>query len=437
MRKYFMVRLKPKFQRFLFVKLIKTYKGSIKAGKILKIPASSVRGYKNSYFNSVPDDLLKKLSKLNLVSLKEIEENTLSKFLKEDQIKNSLNYGRKIREDNLKSLKNAIPKISEIVHNNTINFEKWFKDYFHLLNLGFRKSSFVLEKDIIRIRYNNFTKHGIKEFEVIIPKEFILDDEFVYFFGLWCGDRAGGKRFGICNQNKEIIKFTEHFLIKYRQKIERALYVSKLIKEPDIKYDKKFILKTDKKGWVLSIHSCNGILASFFIYLQKNLNEFLEKIDNKPFFAGLFDAEGNVSLYNKSFRLACKDQGFVKIYKNFLKRMNLFDKYDGCCLITYDINSFMNLIFPHMKHSDKINKANFLFTGKEPMPTEYTQIISFIRGHPEKTARELAKALNKNKIYSELKLLSDFGFISRIGYPNRYKVNNLLGEKNYNTYSLF
>lgn len=433
MKNELMIKLKPQFQKLLFVKLIKTYKGSIKAGEILKIPASSIRGYKNFYFNSIPKELLNKLSKLNLISSQEIKENTLSKFLKEDQIKNSLNYGRKIRKDNLILLKDAIPKISEIIFNNRINFEKWFKSYFHLLNSGFRKSSFSIEKDIIKIRYNNFTKQGIKKFEVIIPKEFILDNEFIYFFGLWCGDRAGGKRFGICNQNKEIIKFTEHFLTKHHQKIEKILYMSKLIKEPNIKYNKKFILKTDKKGWVLSTHSGNGILASFFIYLQKNLNEFLETVNNKPFFAGLFDAEGNVSLYNKSFRLACKNKEFVKIYQKFLKRMNLYDKYDGCCLITYNISVFMNYIFPYMKHSDKINKANFLFTGKEPIPKEYKQIIDFIKDNPEKTAKELSKALNKNKIYSELKLLSDFNFISHISYPYRYKVNNSLGDKNYNS----
>jgi hypothetical protein len=422
MKKEFMIKLKPQFQRLLFAKLVKFYNGSIKAGEILKIPASSVRGYKNSYFNSIPERLLNKLLKLNLVSTKEIEENALSKFLKEDQVKNSLNSGRKIRENNLILLKDAIPKISEILFNNRINFERWFKSYFHLLNIGFRKSSFSVEDDRIKISYNNFTMQGNKRFEVVVPREFILDDEFIYFLGLWCGDRAGGKRFGICNQNKEIIKFTEHFLTKHHQKIEKILYVSELIKEPCIEYNKKFILKTNKKGWVLSTHTSNGILASFFIYLQKNLNEILETVDNKPFFAGLFDAEGNVSLYNRSFRLACKNQELIKIYQKFLKRISLYDKYDGCCLITYNIGVFMNSIFPYMKHSDKINKANFLFTGKEPLPREYKHIIDFIKDNPEKTARELSKALNKNKIYSELKLLSDFNFISHIGYPNRYKI---------------
>jgi hypothetical protein len=433
MKKEFMIKLRPQFQKLLFFKLIKEYNGSIKAGKLLKIPASSIRGYKNLYFNSIPEELLNQLLKLELVSHKEIGENTLSKFLKEDQIKNSLDCGRKLRKDNLILLRKAIPEISEIILNNKLNFEKWFKIYLPLLNSGFRQASFSIEKETIKIKYNNFTKYGYKLFEVIIPKEFVLDNEFIYFFGLWCGDRAGGKRFGICNQNKEIIKFTEQFLTKHHQKIEKILYVSELIEEPNIKYDKKFILKTDKKGWVLSTHSSNGILASFFIYLQKNLNEFLERVDNKPFFAGLFDAEGNVSLYNKSFRLACKNSEYIKIYQKFLKRLNLYDKYDGCCLITSNLDVFMNSILPYMKQSDKINKANFLFTGKDPMPKEYKEIVELIKENPEKTEKELSKALNKNKIYSELKLLSDFNFVSYKGNPRRYKVNNPLGEKNYNS----
>ena len=62
--------------------------------------------------------------------------------------------------------------------------------------------------------------------------------EFIYFFGLWCGDRAGGKRFGICNQNEAIIKFTKKFLKKNYQKIEKFLYIQKDLAAPKVDYDK-------------------------------------------------------------------------------------------------------------------------------------------------------------------------------------------------------
>lgn len=417
-----MIKLKRPFQKKIFNQLIKKYGGSIKTEKILNIPASSIRGYKNLYFDSVPKNLLNRLTYLKITSASKINKNTLLSFSREEQISKSLNYGRIKRRRKLYFFKKSIPKVSELIFQNKLNVLRWFDRYIFLLNSGFRKSTFYIEKNIIKIKYTNFAKSSIKEFEVMIPKEFTLDKDFIYFFGLWCGDRAGGKRFGICNKNKEIIKFTEKFLKRHNQKIERTLYISELLTNPEIEYDKKFVIKTDRRGWVLSIHSYNGILSSFFHYLYNNLDEFLSLIDPKPFFAGLFDAEGNVSLYNKSFRIACKNTDSINIYKKFLRKLNLYDKYDGNCLITYNLKDFVNLIVPYMKHTNKINLSNFLFTGKEPLPEDYKRILNFIKNNPKKTSKEIAKALNKNKLYSELKLLSDFHFVYPEGYPYRYEV---------------
>mgnify|MGYP001586240662 FL=1 len=38
-------------------------------------------------------------------------------------------------------------------------------------------------------------------------------------------------------------------------------------------------------------------------------------------------------------------------------------------------------------------------------------------------SKEVAKALKKNKVYSELGLLKKFGFISQNNYPYTYKIN--------------
>ena len=113
------------------------------------------------------------------------------------------------------------------------------------------------------------------------------------------------------------------------------------LESPPIEHDKEYHIKNSKGGWVLSVHSNNGVFASFFHYLQKDLVKFLELSNYKEaFFAGLFDAEGNVSLYNKSFRWACKNKDLVKIYTQYLKKLGLYNKYDGCCLISYDKNLF-------------------------------------------------------------------------------------------------
>lgn len=420
-----MIKLNKNYQKEIFHNLIKNYKGSVNASKVLKIPASSIRGYKNFYMNSIPSRLLNRLIELRVTSKLEIGKNTIASFYKQDQINSSLNNGREKRKLKIESYKGAIPKLSELISENTLNFQKWFEKYIFLLNSGFRKSSFCVDELFVNVEYYNFSRDSIKKFNVKIPRKFKLDTDFSYFFGLWCGDRAGGKRFGICNKNPKIIEFTEEFLSKYSQKLERILYISELINEPKISYDKKFVIKTTTKGWVLSVHSYNGILASFFYYLYNNLEEFLQKIDNPSFFAGLFDAEGNVSLYNRSFRIACKNMRNIEIYKKYLKFLKLNCNYDGNCLIIYNLKQFADTIMPYMKHEEKVELANFLCFGKGIIPEDYDRVLKYIKNHPNLTSKDIAKALNKPKIYSELRLLEKFNFIRHEGYPFRYEFNNL------------
>jgi len=299
----------------------------------------------------------------------------------------------------------------------------WFKEYSYLLDMPFRKVKIHTDDHNINLKYKNYTKNGFKDFEVSIPIKFRIDDEFIYFLGLWCGDRSGGKRFGVCNQNKDIINFVEKFLIKYQQRVEKILYIKKGLKKPKVNYDKKFTFDKETNGWVLSVHSNNCVLASFFNYLKLNLAEFLSNIDNKyPFFAGLFDAEGNVSLYNKSFRWACHDKDFIKIYSKHLKMLNLYDKYDRCCLISYNTDEFYNNILTYMKQGEKKNLTEFMITGNGVRPYDYVRLLKYVISHPNRPAKDIAKALKKNKVYSELKLLVNFGHMEHKNYPYQFEV---------------
>jgi hypothetical protein len=262
-----------------------------------------------------------------------------------------------------------------------------------------------------------------KDFVLKFPRKIKVDDNFIYFFGLWCGDRAGGGRFGICNQNKNIIKFVESFLVANYQKIDRILYISKGLTLPPINYDKKFVIDKEIKGWVLSVHSTNGVFSSFFRHLQSYLREFLSIINNRNiFFAGLFDAEGNVSLHNKSFRWACKNPELIKIYTDFLRNEGLYNRYDGGCLIAYDRERFYKEIYPHLKQDKKANYVAFLCRGEGPLPKEVIRVLNYIGNKQDKTPKEITKALKENKVYSELKLLSDFGFVAYEGFPHKFTI---------------
>lgn len=317
-------------------------------------------------------------------------------------------------------MRNSLPSIKSLIVSNELNFLKWFEKYKNLLDSGFRKSTFVLDESFLRISYNNFTNKENRNFEVKIPKSFLLDTRFSYFFGLWCGDSAGGKRFGIVNQDEALLIFVEDFLKEIHQDIEKILYFSELIKEPEVSFDKKYILKTDKRGWVLSVHSINGILASFFNYLYDNLEEFLSFLNLDSFFAGLFDAEGNVSLYNRSIRLACKDKEKVRIYTKFLEERGFFVKYDGGCIVIYNLDLFFDKIYPNVIHSKRKKLLYFLCTGRGEMPPEFKEVADYVIKYPNCTQKEIAKALKKTKVSQELKLLCDFEYLDHKGYPFRY-----------------
>lgn len=422
MRDEILFKLKPDFQQEIFKRVIKKYGSSLKAEKILSIKASTIRGYKNLYFNIVPKKILDKLISKSIIGIEEIKINKISQFYKKEQIKNSMEIGRKIIKDKFEKIKNETPKFKDIRIDESLDFYKWFIHYKKLLNIPFRKLKVEEFDNYITLKYENYTKNKFNNFQVKIPKKFKIDEEFIYFFGLWCGDRAGN-RFGICNQNKEILDFTEQFLVNNMQNVEKMLCISEGIKIPNIKYNKKFIIKNDKKGWALSVYSNNGVLFSFFCYLQENLEEFLQIIKDKNiFFAGLFDAEGNVSLYNKSFRWACKNEKLIRIYRDFLKKSDLYDGYDGGSLITYNQKEFFEKIYPYLKHYEKINNTLFLYKGEGNLPPEYFNVLNYVKNHPKLTAKQIAKGLKKTKVYQELKMLSDFGFVAYKDYPYQFEI---------------
>lgn len=428
-----MIKLESDFQRSIFQKLIEKYGSSIKAGKKLNLIASSIRGYKNLYFDSVPKRLLNQLIKLKITNKIELDKKTLATFEKSEKVNEILTKGRDKRNEQFNKMRSDIPLLKYIVKDNYLDFKEWFNKYKCLVDSNFRKLNIEERKKYIVAKYNNFTRNGFKHFEVKLPSKILFDAEFTYFFGLWCGDRTGGKRFGVCNQNIDIIEFVEKFLKKNYQNVEKILYIHKTLPIPNIAYDKIFVANNDIKGWVLSVHSNNGILSSFFHYLQANLEEFLFlNKNNYAFFAGLFDAEGNVSLYNKSFRWACKNEKLIKIYTNFLKKLDIYDSYDGQCLISYNKKKFYQKILPFMRHKEKINLVNIMCSGNGNLPRSHIDVLKYLKNSDSATSKEIAKGLKKNKVYSELKILSDFGFVFRKGYPYRFTLT-LKGLKSLET----
>ena len=139
MEKEFMFKLKPEFQKEIFEKVINKYKSSIKASKYLKVPASSIRCYKNLYFNSVPNNILQRIVNLGIITKEDLKKNVLEILDKKDIIKKSLDSGREKRKEYFANLKASIPSLNKIIVNNQLNIFEWFESYQNLVNSNLRK----------------------------------------------------------------------------------------------------------------------------------------------------------------------------------------------------------------------------------------------------------------------------------------------------------
>ena len=421
------ITLTKDFQKEIFCELLRKYSRD-ELSKIIGVNSSSIYFIKNYKIRSID---IKKFNRIALIlSLKksDIEKNTIRIFSDKELLK-GLETGRKIRHKQLKTWKSELPKINNIMENNSLNVELWFEKYVKLTNFGARKVLKIEKnKDTIVVflrTHSNVTKYK-KTFKVVLPKSIALDNDFSYFFGLWCGDRTGGGRIGVINTSHELILAAKNYLKKmYQDPKYYVLRSSKIENIPPlpIKVDKVYVVKNMAGTYVPFIFSTNGYFKTFFDFLHENLDEFLLHIQHKnAFFAGLFDAEGNVSLEDSCFRWACKNKINIEIYKKHLTSMGLFKRYDGSSLVTYNKNYFIKNIFPYIKHKQKINRINLLFFDKGYLEDRFKKLLICINDSPGKELKEIAHIAKKKKVYAQCKFLCKKGYIKTEGYPMKLYV---------------
>lgn len=423
----FRIKLNPEFKKEIFQKLFKQY-SSTKIAPVLNISRGMLYHYKNDRTKTIPLLIVLKIKELLDIPTEEIDKNTLAIQSSETIRNKGLDIGRKLRKKQLKDFKNNIPKVRGIIENNTLNLEKWFSCYQKLIDFGCRSfKNIAKERDVLRLEYTNYSNGKKKLFTTFLPAKIELNRDFQYFFGLWVGDKAGGGRIGIMNKEKMLNLYTAEYLRKLYQKVEFVLHVHKDAKIPKLDYniDKVIRINSIRQGYAISVHAINSILKSFFEYLENDLDNFLNLIPNKNiFFAGLFDAEGNVFLEDKCFRWSCKSETNIPIFIKHLKDINLFNRFDGANLVTYNSKTFSKKILPYLKHPEKINDSNIICHGFGHLNERFKRILYVIKDNPGKTAFEIAKVLKIRKVFSQIKFLEDNKCIYRKNYPKRIYITN-------------
>ncbi len=413
------VVLEPHYQKFIFTKLLKRYKRG-ELIKILNISSGMLYHYKNCRVGNVSLSLLNKVATLLNLEDRELNNFTKKTYSFQKDRNAILQAGREVRKEKLKILRSQIPLIEQIAENGFLNLEKWLYFYIKMLNFGARKIM-KIEKNgaALKLHYTNFAKSKKSNFVNFLPCKIRIDRDFQYFFGLWVGDKCGGGRIGVMNKEKEINFYTAEYLQKLHQKVEFVLYYH-TESPPILDYEvhKMYAIGGLKNGFAVSVHSINGILKSFFRYIESDLETFLGLIPNPEiFFAGLFDAEGSVLLEDDCYRWSCLDMAKVEIYIKFLSRLDLFRRYDGCNIVGYNLKAFMEKIYPFLKHRQKLNRLSLLFYGTGELEERFKGLLEYIRDNPGKTTKEIAKALKRARRSQQIAFLRNLGYVSTEGYP--------------------
>lgn len=217
------VILNPKFKKELFEQLYKKhYKGHGSITKIcnlLNIKRQLFYLYRKNYTTTIPLIFVYKIGEILDKSEEEIKNNIKDIYNYREIRDDILNKGIKLRHNKLKKFKTNIPLITNLIKKDYINLELWFNSYINLINFGSRQFIKINKKENkIILKYTNYSNSKKKLFINFLPKKIKIDEDFLYFFGLWCGDRSGRGRFGIVNKNKEINFFTKYYLNKLYQK---------------------------------------------------------------------------------------------------------------------------------------------------------------------------------------------------------------------------
>lgn len=423
------IEIRPEFQRKLFSLLLKKH-GRHALSKQLKKSLPILYHYKNLRVKSLKEETFKEVCRLANISEEEQKENTLRTFFSEDEIQKNLDIGREYTKAQLSTWKKEIPPIEELFDNKYVIIEDWLEKCIRLMNRGARKIEIITkENGYAALTYQNYAKGKKQRFTNYLPLKIRIDEDFQYFLGLWCGDRVGKGRFGVVNKNKALNFYTAYYLKKLYQNPTFMLFYHESVSPPVLDYpmDSVYVSKAKKghKGYCVWVSVVNGTLFRFFDYLDKNIDYVLKRIPDKYiFFAGLFDAEGNVSLEGGCFRWSCLNAEKVEIYKKHLSELELFKRYDGCNLVTYNKDGFMSKIFPYLKHPEKRNRAELISRNQGTLEPRLIALVKLVKDNEGITLKQSAKALKKGKLYALYKLLKNLGYINYKGYPIQMYTTN-------------
>ena len=282
------------------------------------------------------------------------------------------------------SLDNIITKHGKEV---SIDVLKWldkirYTERMKRMNGVVRLESVDSTGDVVVAKYRVFNK-TTKSFVTrvsMLPIVLQFNIETMYLFGLWAGDNTGGGRVGICNKNWALLEKSSKLLQRCFKQPQYLLIGNVMGTELDETAKQRYREQLQPivgkvtftvnakcfKESVLSVSSHNALFKRLLDFLKCNLGDVFAKVNDVnrgAFYAGLFDAEGNVNNSKKgvSFRWSAMNQKFVETLMMWLKKDGFYPSYDGANIKigcrketrATEFQLFAKLVMPHLVHPQK------------------------------------------------------------------------------------
>lgn len=437
------VKLSKQFQNRVFYELYNKSGSDLKAGQMLGISGALFREYRYCIIKTIRLNIVKKVINILGIKYEEFKTNILDFTTRKEQSIKALQE----TNNHWKELKKDIDlKICLMVKNGKLFFDLkiWLKASNYVERI--KKVPAIIDiinleyqSNLIKIIYHYFNPHK-KEKEIflrIIPNILELDEEVMYFLGLWCGDRF---RVGISNNCIELLKFTADFLInKFNQ--PRSLILGEVLSSEELDKEEweehsnllkkigatKIRNRVDKRKFVKRkvinyaiLLSNNFILWHILECMEHNL-ETLFRLSNLKkrcaFYAGFFDAEGHANKNHQRFewhQYLKKHEHIIHPFINYLTIDGFHPVYRNNKWIHIPKNStkrkidfelFRNLILPSIKNINKRNDCIDLINGNL-VKRQYVVLAYWIYKNPNKNSKEITEAFNQNLNHTRQKISS-------------------------------
>jgi hypothetical protein len=76
-----------------------------------------------------------------------------------------------------------------------------------------------------------------------------------------------------------------------------------------------------------------------------------------------------------------------------------------------------------LKHKEKVNKARLVCFGKGHLDDRFRRILIIIKNNQGKIISELAKIMNRKKLWAQIRFLEKYKYIICEGYPKKVYIS--------------